>query len=370
MDNSRFKILVVDDNEELLFIAERTLTKAGYKVTTAATGSECMQSVSKDTPNIILLDVMLPDTNGFELCKTIKSNPETSNIFIILMSGLKTKTNDIAEGLELGSDGYISRPVPERELLARIKAACRTVKAEADLRAMNLELEKANAEKNKFISIIAHDLRNPFNSFLGLTEIMMKNLDKFNISELQTFSSRLYINANNLFDLLTNLLEWSRMQKGNIDFNPEFYKLDEILKNNTELFYETAKQKNINILLDVDNNIFIYADKFMLDTIIRNLISNSIKFSNRGNNVLVNGKITDNHIEICVKDNGIGMDENILNDLFKIDKRTSRKGTEKEMSTGLGLILCKEFIDKLNGKIEITSKENAGSEVKVSLPVK
>ncbi len=231
----------------------------------------------------------------------------------------------------------------------------------------NKELEKVNSEKDKFFSIIAHDLRSPFNGFLGLTEMLSQDIKSFPPEELEGLSSKLYQSANNLFRLLTNLLNWSRIQRGLTELNLNKLHLKSIITNTLKLFNETADIKGVEITDDTSDNIYVTADIFMLDTILRNLISNALKFSNKGGRVIISSRMKDNKVEVSIKDTGIGMSQDILDNLFKIDKQTKRKGTDNEPGTGLGLILCKEFIVKHNGEMHVKSEEGKGSEFTIVL---
>jgi signal transduction histidine kinase len=362
MKNSDFTILVVDDTPELLIIAERMLQKAGFNVLTANNGHECLEVLTKSKPDIILLDVMLPDINGFDLCSQIKSNPETKSAFVILLSGLKTKTNDISEGLELGSDGYITRPLPEREFLARVNATCRIITAERELNVKNTQLEILIAEKDKFFSILAHDLRNPIGNFIGLTDLFKNNAMDFTIGELMNISERMNKSAINLYSLLNNLLEWSMVKRGVMLFEPKVIKLKDLLENIYTNIEELFLSKKINYEMSVDENITITADEKMLRTIIRNLITNAVKFSNENDKVRLTVKqLEDKSVEVCVSDTGIGMGQDILENLFKLNENVKREGTANERSSGLGLILCKEFVELHNGKIWAESEEGKGS---------
>ncbi len=233
----------------------------------------------------------------------------------------------------------------------------------------NEELQRVNSEKDKFFSIIAHDLSGPFTGFLGFTEMLRTDLQNMSASELQDIANRMNSSANNLFGLLTNLLEWSAMQRGLTTFIPDNLSVKDIVRGIVEIFLETARKKEIEIIEELEEDIIVSADRAMLETIIRNLLSNAIKFTKKGGQVTISANTFGNNLIISVKDTGIGMSNELINDLFRIDKRTNRKGTEKEPSTGLGLFLCKEFVDKHNGKIWVISEEGAGSEFVISLPL-
>jgi len=243
-------------------------------------------------------------------------------------------------------------------------------KAEKEIRLKNKELSKLNAEKDKFFSIIAHDLRSPFNGFLGLTEIMAVDLPNLTMNQIQEFVVKLSKSATNLFRLLNNLLEWSQIQKGSIRFVPATLRLRSLFDESIALLRESARIKEIEIVLNIAEGLEIIADMNMLQIIIRNLVSNAIKFTPKGGKVNISAKLNkDNSVEISVKDNGIGMSQQLINDLFRIDIQTVRKGTEGELSTGLGLLLCKEFVEKHDGKIWIESIVGSGTTFNFSLPM-
>lgn len=233
---------------------------------------------------------------------------------------------------------------------------------EEDIKLKNEELVKVNNEKNKFFSIIAHDLRSPFTGFLGLTEIMAVDLPNLSMNQIQEFVSNIRKSATNLYRLLNNLLEWTQIQKGSIQFNPSINNLHALADECLNLSKESAKAKNIKLDINIDKDMVVFADKNMLQTVIRNLVSNAVKFTAGGGNVTLSAKInSDNHVEFSVKDTGIGMDQKMVDDLFRIDVKTTRKGTEGELGTGLGLLLCKEFIEKHGGRIWAESTVGAGT---------
>jgi signal transduction histidine kinase len=242
--------------------------------------------------------------------------------------------------------------------------------AEELIRLKNNELQKVNAEKEKFFSIIGHDLRSPFNSFLGLTQIMAEELPTLSINEIQKIATNMQSSATNLYRLLGNLLDWSLIQQGLFPFNPTVVTLLPIANECIELTKETADDKNIEILYDIDDGLTVFADKTTLQTVIKNLVSNALKFTPKGGKIMISARMAEKkNVEISVKDTGIGMEKNILDNLFRLDVNTCRKGTEGELSTGLGLLLCKDFIEKHGGKLLIESQEGMGSTFYFSVPM-
>lgn len=241
-------------------------------------------------------------------------------------------------------------------------------KNEEEIKSQNSKLQKMNKEKDKFFSIISHDLKTPFNGFLGLTQILLEDLPSLSFEEIQDIVSALKTSATNLYRLLENLLEWSRFKNGILVFSPEnllvYDEIDDYLKSIIDL----ANKKWIEIKVNVPEDFTIFADRNMFRSIIQNLVSNAVKFTKKRGSVTVTASKTDGLIIFSVSDTGIGMKVDIVENLFKLDVQTSRTGTEGELSTGLGLILCKDFIEKHNGSIWVESKEGIGSEFHFTLP--
>ena len=234
----------------------------------------------------------------------------------------------------------------------------------------NEELQKLNAEKDKFFSIIAHDLRSPFNGFLGLSQIMAEELPSLTRDEIRDLAVSMQNSATNLFRLLENLLEWARIQQGLIPFNPKVVELLPIINESIALVLESAKSKGIEIAYDIPDDLAVFADSNILQTVIRNLVSNAVKFTPKGGKISVSAKATsDKGVQISIKDTGIGMSPKMVDNLFRLDVQTNRKGTEGEHSTGLGLLLCKEFVEKHGGKLWVESEEGKGSTFAFSLPI-
>lgn len=253
--------------------------------------------------------------------------------------------------------------------IAQGQEITRRVKAEKELKLKNDELLILNTEKNKYFSIIAHDLRSPLSGFLGLTQIMAERLPQLTMEELQNIAANMRTSATNLFRLLENLLHWARIEQGLIPFDPKLFHLSPIITESIAMAIEPARKKGIEIAYSVPDDLTVVADTNMLQTIIRNLVSNAVKFTPKGGNISLSAEITSSKsIKISVTDSGIGMSNDMIENLFRLHVQTSRKGTESEPSTGLGLIICKEFIQKHGGKLFIESEVGKGSSFSFILP--
>ncbi len=242
--------------------------------------------------------------------------------------------------------------------------------AEKEIKLKNEQLVKVNAEKDKFLSIIAHDLRSPFNSFLGLTQILAEELPDLTADEIRNIVFSMRTSAINFYNFLENLLHWAKVQQGLVVFNPKLAKLLPAVNESITLLIEPAKIKKIDLSCNIPDNIEVYTDVNILYTVIRNLVSNAIKFTPKGGDVKISAKVVrDEKVEICIQDSGIGMSRLITDNLFRIGIQSNRQGTEGEPSTGLGLIICKDFIESQGEKLIIESEEGIGSIFKFTLPV-
>ncbi len=233
--------------------------------------------------------------------------------------------------------------------------------AELLIERQNQELKELYATKDKLFTIIAHDLRSPFNSILGFSELLNKNAKSNHDDETVRFSKIIISTANNTLHLLDNLLNWAKSQTGQINFNPEKIILSEVIKEIIGFFNLTANLKNISLKFFQSNEIEVYADKNMLLTILRNLIHNAIKFTDRNGEIVIQARQEKEIILISVSDNGVGVDEKTLNKLFSPDIGYTTPSTANEHGSGLGLLICKEFVEKHGGTIRVESKPGNGS---------
>jgi len=240
--------------------------------------------------------------------------------------------------------------------------------AEKEIQLKNDELQKVIAEKDKFFSILAHDLRSPFNAFLGFTQVMAEDLSSMTLEEIHKIAVTMRKSATSLYSLLENLLEWSKVQRGVIVFTPEPISFRSAVLKSLDPVVESATSKEISIHFDIGENTMVFADPHMLQTLMRNLVSNAIKYTPRGGFITISSRnLPDHLLEISVKDTGIGISKDMQANIFRLDPSTNRPGTNGEPSTGLGLIICKEFVEKHNGNIWVDSEEGRGSTFHLTL---
>jgi len=346
-------ILIVDDNPVNLRVMIQHLAEQGYETRIAQNGNEALEQLKIALPDIILLDIMMPGIDGFETCAKIKQMESAKDIPIIFMTALSETENKV-KGLSLGAVDYITKPFQQEEVLARIDTHL-TIRRQQNM------LYQLNATKDRFFSIIAHDLRGVFNPLIISTNMLLKIAIKEDSSKMIKFSESVKKSAHNAYDLLENLLTWSRSQRQAIDVSIVKINLTKLIKNNINLFVEKAIQKDISITNDINEEVFVHADKNITDTILRNLINNALKFTHKNGNINIFIEQKENYVNVSVKDNGIGIEQNNLKKLFKIDSKYKKKGTANEQGTGLGLILCKELSLKNNGDIWVTSTPGEGS---------
>jgi signal transduction histidine kinase len=231
------------------------------------------------------------------------------------------------------------------------------------------ELEELNATKDKFFSIIAHDLKNPFNTVIGLSELLLYRYDSYDEEKIKEFIGQINKFSSNAYNLLDNLLQWARSQTGRIKINKSQVNICKLADENVFLLQDKANEKNIQLLNEVDGSLICWVDKNMINTVIRNLISNALKFTDENGFVkVVSEDWDDDRVKISVVDNGIGMDEEDIPKLFNITTNFSSEGTNSEVGTGLGLILCKEFVEKNDGRIWAESEKGKGSTFSFTIP--
>ncbi|RIJ50740.1 hybrid sensor histidine kinase/response regulator [Maribellus luteus] len=386
-------ILCIDDEEIILQALEEQLVNIfgeEYDIETSDSGADAIGFFKELKENgirvpVVISDYIMPGMKGDEVLKEIHNlSPGSLKILLTGHADIEGISNAINHAKLYR---YIAKPWDKDDLVLTVREAIKSFLQEIKIRKQNeellllnasleekvkertAELEIANAAKDKFFSIIAHDLRNPFNALFGLTDFLIDNWQDIDevtkielIKDLQS-SSKL------TFNLLQNLLDWSRSQTGQITVRAVAIDANKLVTETIGVLKKQAGNKCINVKNFVPETTLCFADPNMVSTVFRNLISNSIKFSNHGGKIEVSAAAVDGHYEFSVEDNGIGMDKDTRDKLFRITEKVKRPGTENEEGTGLGLILCKEFVEKNGGSIRVESEQNSGSKFFFTLPI-
>jgi len=506
-------ILIVDDNSANLELLREILSKEGYFIKLARSGKEALLQISEKSPSLIILDVMMPGMDGFDLCSRIKNNAETKKIPVIFISALEDDESKI-KGLQAGAIDFISKPFIHKEVTVRVKnhleirnmqieleeinnqlkaeiydrqiaekllnesnekfskvfsvspyvqiitsiedgkiievndaiytiggytrteaigkttfelsfwlnVATRSefikklstegtvLNYEISLRRKNGEIfdalvsgdfitidekkcifsiihdisnrintEKAleesrknlmalNTTKDKLFSIIAHDLKSPFNSIMGFSELLKKNIHTLDTGKIEEYLDHIYDSSKKTFILIDNLLIWAKAQAGKIEYKPQPTDIEKIFQEITTETESQGRIKNISVSYFQSEKIIIHADINMIKTILRNLIVNAIKFTRPGGKINLFALTRENMAEITVSDNGIGMNPEIAQGLFKSNIHESTTGTANEKGSGLGLQICMEFVERHGGKIWAESEPGLGTEIKFLIP--
>jgi two-component system, sensor histidine kinase and response regulator len=368
-------ILLVDDNLTNLKVLLECLEKSAFETLIAQSGESALRQVKYAQPDLILLDVMMPGIDGFETCRRLKEDSSTRDIPVIFMTALSEAVDKVT-GFEAGGVDYITKPFQHEDVLARVKThlTIRSLQQQLQdqntlLEEKNRQLKELNAAKDKFFSIIGHDLKSPFAALLGLTRAITEDGIEFSQEEIREVMEHLQSSTENLYTLLENLLSWARLQSGRMEFRPWHVKLADIVKQNLDLFHLNSQQKQIELDSSVAEELSVYVDKNMIDTVVRNLVSNALKFTHAGGRIEISAEQDEDFVEVAVSDTGTGIPEEDLPRLFRIDVKYKNSGTAGEEGTGLGLILCKDLIEKHGGGIRVESEVGEGSVFRFTLPV-
>ena len=367
---SEYKILIVDDVMSNVLLLKVLLTNEKFAIATASNGRQALEQVEKENPDLVLLDVMMPDMSGFEVAQHLKSNPNTADIPIIFLTALNS-TADIVKGVQVGANDFISKPFNKEELIIRVTHQISLVAAKRLILSKTEELQRTIAGRDKLYSVIAHDLRSPMGSIKMVLNMLILNLPSKKIGaemyELLTMANQ---TTEDVFSLLDNLLKWTKSQIGKLNVVYQDVDLVEVTDGVIEIFSMVASLKKIRIREMKPEKMMVNADIDMLKTVVRNLLSNAIKFSKENSEVLVKMEEVDGMAVVSVQDHGCGISEEGQKKLLHTDTHFSTFGTNNEEGSGLGLLLCKDFVVKNGGKLWFTSKEGEGSIFSFSIPVK
>lgn len=360
MDNlaSEYTVLIVDDVPTNILLVQAILKKEGYTLLTCDSGAKALCIAHDKHPNLILLDIMMPEMDGYEVLQHLKSAPDTNDIPVIIMSAL-SDMQSIVKGYQLGATEYVTKPFQREELVKRIAHRYELF----SIKRIKQELENTIESRDTLYSVIAHDLRSPLGSLKTMNNAILMMVDKNQISP-EVFEILQVMNktSEEIFLLLDNLLKWakSRLKKQNI------YKqetdISSLVFSTAEIYIPMASQKGITLrLLDTEEELVGSVDIDMIKTIVKNLLSNAIKFSFEGSTIDVTTQIEEDNIIVRVKDSGRGIKKEDQEKLLKPNTHFTSYGTNNEKGSGLGLMLCKDFVELHDGKLWFESEEGKGS---------
>lgn len=315
------------------------------------------------------------EETSFEIhCRTKNNNTIPTEIKIVL----DRNENDphfivylYDQSLKINSEAEIEKMIEELQVSKEMleNSASELIDLNQQLEESKEQLQELNASKDKFFSIIAHDLKGPFQGLLGYSEILSTDIENLQKEEVIEFAGNLHNSANHLFKLLENLLQWSRIQRGVIQHNPDEVLVRFVANQIISILEFNATNKNIELINNVDEDLRAFADVNMLNTILRNLVSNSIKFTPESGSITIDAFQENNEIIVSVADTGVGMDDDTKNKIFRIDQNHTTLGTNNEPGTGLGLVLCKDLADKNGGRLWVKSQPGEGSTFYFTLPI-
>ncbi len=363
---SDFTMLIVDDNPQNLMVLGSILQKEGFKIAAAKDGKAAVELAHKVNPDMILMDIMMPEMDGYQATKILKSEERYQNVPIIFLSA-KTEAEDIVEGFSAGGADYITKPFKKLELLIRVRHHLALRRSRQIIEEQTETLRKIIATRDKLFSIIAHDLRNP----LVNIKMLITGLQQSKINLSPEKSERMMMlfskSVDETYSMLENLLEWARSQRGTINHNPAPFSVKMAITEVTNLFEEPLKRKGLELKITIAEDFNVYADKNLFTTTLRNLISNSVKFTPTGF-IEVQASPGEMVATIKVIDTGLGISSENIGKLFKETEHFSTYGTSNEKGSGLGLNLCKDFAEKNGGTIGVESEEGKGSTFWFTVP--
>lgn len=360
----KHKILIVDDEVANLQIIVEILEEASseYEIFQTLNGQRALEIVPKVTPDIIITDWEMPVMNGIELIRELKAKPETADIPVIMCTGVMITPDNLRTALEAGAVDYIRKPIDAVELIARLRSMLELADSAKKIR-------RLNETKDKIFAIISHELRSPVGNLLS----MLKILRDFRIfgdeQKAKTFLDLAIKNAGTTFSLLENLLFWAKSQRNDITYSPQVFSLEKLVQEVANMLSEVIADKNIEIELKLTSTSEVYADRIMLHTVVRNLLNNATKFTPKNGKIAISVEKQKQTATLSVQDTGVGIPPENMAKLFDPKEHVSTFGTSNEKGSGLGLKLCKEFVDINQGKINVESKEGKGSRFYVTLPL-
>ncbi|WP_420402017.1 hybrid sensor histidine kinase/response regulator [Flagellimonas sp.] len=362
-------ILAVDDEQLNLELLRFILERYNFEFEGTSDDDYFFELLETRKPDLILLDVIMPRIEGFELCEKVKEFETYRDIPIIFLTG-KVNVKDKIKGFEVGGVDYVTKPFNEQELVARIQTHVELVRAKNQIEKQAKNLQQSNDLKDRMFSIIGHDLRSPLSAAkLKMDFIMRGIIDPKADNFLDETVYDLLKTMDEALNLLQNLLGWAKSESDQIQMIPEKLDLNDLGEQTFRLLKLGSDHKHIEMQNNIPAETFAFADNNMIKTVLRNIVSNAIKFTPVDGLIKLNGKTSKDNIVIEIVDNGNGIPKEDIKKILNPNEHFSKLGTEKEPGTGLGLILCQNFVQKNGGALKIKSEVGKGSTFYFDLPI-
>ncbi|HEO64647.1 MAG TPA: hybrid sensor histidine kinase/response regulator [Spirochaetes bacterium] len=341
----KYHILIVDDTSKNIQVLANVLKQKNYQISAAKNGYQAIDIVEETTPDLILLDIMMPEMDGFETCQRLKKDDKTRDIPIIFLTA-KNEGDDIIKGFELGAVDYITKPFNSAELLMRVKT-------HLDLRLSKEIIQRQSNERKELLHVVCHDLVNPMAYIIGILDLAEEDVTVF-----KQMKDRMRMAMTNGINMIAMVREMRALEEGKLHFDLEHIDLKQTLDESTHMFKQKLSKKSLELVIRVDENLYVYAERVsFVNSVLNNIITNAIKFSYPDTKIVIDGKLNNDKAIISIKDSGMGIPEDLLRDLFNINKPTSRPGTDGEQGTGFGMPLVKKFVMAYGGEINVSSIE-------------
>ena len=369
INRSDYKVLIVDDVVSNVLLLKILLTNEKFQVCTASNGKDCIEISRKEHPDLILLDVMMPDLNGFDTAVILKKGEDTKDIPIIFLTALNTP-QDLVHGFQVGASDFLTKPFNKEELVMRVTQQISLVAAKRIIEQQNQELRATLNNRDKMYSVIAHDLRSPMASIRMVLNLVVASASPETVGEeIYNLLDQANRESEEVHDLLDNLLKWTKSQTGRLNVVKQELELNDIIPGVVEIFDTIAATKHIKLELKSESDsLKVEADNDMLKTVVRNFLSNAIKFSPADSTIEIAMTKENEFAKVSVRDHGVGIASDRLDSIFH--KGETTYGTGGEEGSGLGLQLCQDFARKNGGDCTVESVEGQGSTFSVLIPLK
>lgn len=360
-------ILIVDDNKNNLQVLGNVLNESKYRVAMAINGNTALRLAEKTHPDLIVLDIMMPEMDGFEVCKRLKADAKTADIPVIFLTA-KTDLEDVVKGFQLGGVDYITKPFKKEELLVRVKNHINLVESRKVIEQQANELRAANSLKDKLLSVVASDINNGMNTFIEVPKLLLDERIDYSIDDFREMFANLKQKAEHTQNLLENVIWWTRSQRGLLTPRYEVLKLQKVVEDVVNILRPSIKEKNLNINIDV-GDFDILADKEYVSLVVKNLLDNSIKYSFNGKNISIKANLNNAFVNLQIRDEGVGMKKEIVEKITNKHTYHTEYGTLSEKGNGIGIKLVLDLLYKIDSKLSIKSKEENGTTVTIEFPI-